>query len=143
MRYYVSQELGRPFKWLKIRHFGFVSSPRETSFALSVFETGRFLHHVSGPNRKHLKPWKLSYFNLFRSEAVLGKTEIVFQEMSCNAEHALTAVEFVGSLITKIQAISTAYNETEEHLQQGVILKFLLERLLHVISRPSLTINVC
>jgi len=70
---------------VKIRHLRFVSSPRETSFDVSVFKMGRFLLHVSGPSRKHWKHWKLSYFNLFRSEAVPGKTEIIFQEMSCKA----------------------------------------------------------
>lgn len=68
---------------VKNRHLGFVSSLREKSFALSVFETGSFLLHVSGPSRKHWKHWK--FFNLFGSEAVPGQTEIICQEMCCKA----------------------------------------------------------
>lgn len=70
---------------VKNRHLGFVSSPREKGFALSVFETGSFLLHLSGPSRDHWKHWKLSCFNLFGSEAVPGQTETICQEMSCKA----------------------------------------------------------
>lgn len=60
-----------------------------------------------------------------------------------NAEHALIEVEFGGNLTTKIQAVSTAYNETEDPCQQSVSLKFFLERHLTMISWPSLTFHVC